>query len=270
MEEALVKMVGISKSFGEIQALKNVDFSVDRQEIVGLVGDNGAGKTTLVKILTGMHRPDAGEIYYKNKKTKIHNPSAARSLGIEPVHQRGAAIAEMNIWENFFLGREIRRRIGPFMILDKRRMSEITHSTTTRVGIHIPSFERPIGTLSGGEQQAVLIGRAIHFGGELLVLDEPTSALSIRETDKVLNYVEKARRELGCSVIFITHIIRHIYPIADRFVVLWQGEKIADLHKGQMSRKELEELIIRGKLESLTKSSDRKEGGSKFEPESTP
>ena len=253
---ALVDMRGISKSFGDIQALKDVDFTVNQKEIIGLVGDNGAGKSTLIKVLTGIHRPDSGEIYYRGKKTDIPNPAVARSLGIEPVHQRGAAIAEMNIWENFFLGREISRNIGPVRILDKKRMNEITQQTTAKLGIHIPSFDRPIGTLSGGEQQAVIIGRAIHFGGELLVLDEPTSALSIRETQKVLTYVEGARKQLGRSVIFITHIIRHIYPIADRFVVLWQGQKIADIDKGEMQRRELEELIIRGKLKTLTRNND--------------
>ena len=259
-EMPLVEMKGISKSFGEVRALKNVDFNVGRKEIVGLVGDNGAGKTTLVKILTGIYRPDSGEIYYKGKKVNIQNPAIARDMGIEPVHQRGSAIAEMNIWENFFLGKELRKRVGPFLVLDKKKMYEITRRTTSRIGIEIPSFDRPIGTLSGGEQQAVLIGRTIHFGGELLVLDEPTSALSIRETDKVLTYVERAKRELGCSVIFITHIIRHIYPIADRFVVLWQGEKISDLHKGEMTRKELEELIIRGKLKSLERNNEEGSG----------
>jgi simple sugar transport system ATP-binding protein len=135
-------------------------------------------------------------------------------------------------------------------------MNEITQQTTAKLGIHIPSFDRPMGTLSGGEQQAVIIGRAIHFGGELLVLDEPTSALSIRETQKVLTYVEGAREQLGRSIIFITHIIRHIYPIADRFVVLWQGQKIADIDKGEMQRRELEELIIRGKLRTLTRNNE--------------
>jgi simple sugar transport system ATP-binding protein len=252
----LVEMRGISKSFGEIQALKNVDFTVSQKEIIGLVGDNGAGKSTLIKTLTGIHRPDSGEIYYKGQKTKMTTPAIARSLGIEPVHQQGAAIAEMNIWENFFLGREIRRNIGPVRILDKKKMIDITKETTAKLGIHIPSFDRLLGTLSGGEQQAVIIGRAIHFGGELLVLDEPTSALSIRETQKVLRYIEGAKEQLGRSVIFITHIIRHIYPIADRFVVLWQGEKIADIDKGKMQRKELEELIIRGKLRTLAGNDD--------------
>jgi simple sugar transport system ATP-binding protein len=252
----LVEMRGISKSFGEIQALKNVDFTVSQKEIIGLVGDNGAGKTTLIQTLTGIHRPDSGEIYYKGQKTKMTTPAIARSLGIEPVHQRGAAIAEMNIWENFFLGRELRRNIGPVRILDKQKMIDITKETTAKLGIYIPSFDRPIGTLSGGERQAVIIGRAIHFGGELLVLDEPTSALSIRETQKVLRYIEGAKEQLGRSVIFITHIIRHIYPIADRFVVLWQGEKIADIDKGEMPRKELEELIIRGKLRTLAGNDD--------------
>jgi simple sugar transport system ATP-binding protein len=249
--QPLVEMTGIVKRFGEKVALGGVDFSVKPGEIVGLVGDNGAGKSTLIKVLTGIYPPDEGRIRVHGREVAISNPAVAHQLGIEPVHQRGATIPEMEIWENFFLGRELTRGRPPFAMLDKARMREITLERASELGIHLPAVTRPIGTLSGGEQQAVMIGRAVHFGGEMLLLDEPTSALSIRETNKVLGYVEKAKSELGRSVVFITHIMRHIYPIADRFVVLWQGRKIADLEKGQLSIRQLEELVIRGQLETL-------------------
>lgn len=242
----LFEMQGIRKTYREKVALNGVDFAVGEREVVGLIGDNGAGKSTLIKVLTGLIQPDSGTITHRGKKVDITTPADAHALGIEPVHQRGATIGEMTIWENFFLGREVTRRLGPVSLLDKARMREMTVKCTHDLGIELPSVDRRIETLSGGEQQAVMIGRAIHFGGDLLVMDEPTSALSIRETDKVLGYVQNARDNLGKSVIFITHIIRHIYPIADRFVVLWKGEKIADIRRDQIDRKDLENLVING------------------------
>ncbi|MBL9047701.1 MAG: sugar ABC transporter ATP-binding protein, partial [Tabrizicola sp.] len=227
-------------------ALNGVDFAIGEREVVGLIGDNGAGKSTLIKVLTGMIQADSGTISHRGKRVSIDTPADAHAKGIEPVHQRGATIGEMTIWENFFLGREVTRRLGPLSLLDKARMREMTTKCTHDLGIELPSVDRRIETLSGGEQQAVMIGRAIHFGGDLLVMDEPTSALSIRETDKVLGYVQNARDNLGKSVVFITHIIRHIYPIADRFVVLWKGEKIADIRRDQIDRKDLENLVING------------------------
>ena len=242
----LFAMQGITKTYRDKVALNKVDFQIGEQEIVGLIGDNGAGKSTLIKVLTGLIQADSGRIEHRGQPVQIENPSDAHRLGIEPVHQRGATIGEMTIWENFFLGRELLRRFGPLSLLDKAKMRAITEQRAQELGIELPSVDRRIETLSGGEQQAVMIGRAIHFGGDLLVMDEPTSALSIRETDKVLGYVENAKKNLGKSVIFITHIIRHIYPIADRFVVLWKGEKIADVRRSDIARKDLENLVING------------------------
>jgi simple sugar transport system ATP-binding protein len=242
----LFGMTGIRKTYRDKVALNGVDFQVGKREVVGLIGDNGAGKSTLIKVLTGMIQPESGTITNNGKQVRIDTPADAHALGIEPVHQRGSTIGEMTIWENFFLGREIQRKFGPMSLLDKARMRELTTKCTHDLGIELPSVDRRIETLSGGEQQAVMIGRAIHFGGDLLVMDEPTSALSIRETDKVLGYVRNARDSLGKSVIFITHIIRHIYPIADRFVVLWKGEKIADIRREDIDRRDLENLVING------------------------
>lgn len=243
----IVEMKNISKRFGEIQALKKVDFTVRANEIVGLVGDNGSGKTTLIKILTGVCKKDEGTIYYKGEKVDINSPAEAIKLGIEAVHQRGALIDGMSIKENFFLGREIVKKYGPIRLLDDKEMREICMKYLNDLGLHIDSVDRDIATLSGGERQAVAIGRCMYFGGELLVLDEPTTALSIRETEKVLEYVRNAKK-MGRSVIFISHLIRHVYPVVDRFVVLDRGKKIGDFKKSEISREELEAIIVSGRI----------------------
>ncbi|MDK2896925.1 MAG: simple sugar transport system ATP-binding protein [Candidatus Atribacteria bacterium] len=242
-----VEMRNIHKSFGDVQALRGVDFTVYENEVVGLVGDNGAGKSTLVKILTGIYQPDKGEIYYRGQKIKLSSPVEAHALGIEPVHQSGATIDEIAVWENFFLGRELVRKFFFIKLLDKRQMRYITQETLNKLGIELDSVDRPMGTLSGGQRQAVVIGRASYFGGELLVLDEPTAALSLKETERVLKYIEGVKK-LGHSVILISHLTLHVYPIADRFVILDRGEKIGDFPKEQISRKELEEIIVRGRM----------------------
>ena len=163
------------------------------------------------------------------------------------MHQSGATIDEISVWENFFLGRELVKDLFFVKLLDKRQMRRITQETLSKLGIELDSVDRPIGTLSGGQRQAVVIGRAVHFGGELLVLDEPTAALSLKETERVLKYIEGVKK-LGRSVILISHLTLHVYPIADRFVILDRGEKIGDFPKEQISRKELEEIIVRGRM----------------------
>jgi simple sugar transport system ATP-binding protein len=245
--QPLVEMKNISKSFGEVHALRNVNFRVGQNEVVGLVGDNGAGKTTLIKILTGVYRPDKGEIYFKCEKRRFSSPGDCRSLGIEPVHQRGALIDEINVCENFFLGREITKSFGPIRILDRKKMDELCISDLKNIGINIRTPAQRVSTLSGGERQAISIGRAIRFGGKLLVLDEPTAALSLKETKKVLTYIAGAKKQ-GDSIILISHLIRHVYPVADRFVVLDRGRKIGDFKKNEVSREELEKLIVSGRL----------------------
>lgn len=243
--EPLVKMVNISKSFGTVQALKNVDFDVGYQEVMGLVGDNGAGKSTLIKILTGVFPPDTGEIYFEGKKVQIRSPREARDLGIETVYQDLALISLMSISRNFFLGRELVTNIGPFRFLDKRRMDKIVREVLTEIGIKVRSPDEPVAVLSGGERQSVAIGRALHFGAKLLILDEPTSALSVRETHKVLDFILQAK-ERGLSIIFITHNIYHVYSVADRFTILEHGRKVATFRKDDVSAEEIIEIIRSG------------------------
>ena len=247
MPTPLLEMRNISKRFGHIQVLKDVSLTVNSREVVALVGDNGAGKSTLIKILTGVYKKDSGEIYWKGKKVEISSPLDAKALGIEVVHQYGALIDGMNVVENFFLGREIVKSYGPIKLLDEKKMMEICSKVLRELGLNIDSMKRDVATLSGGERQGIAIGRCIYFGGELIVLDEPTTFLSIKETEKVLTYIRNAKK-MGKSVIVVSHIIRDIYPIADRFVILHKGMKIADLQSGEITREELETAIVSGKL----------------------
>jgi len=247
-KKPLVEMRKISKRFGEFWALRRVDFKVNYNEIVGLLGDNGAGKSTLIKVLTGVYPPDEGEIYFEGKKARFSSPAETRNLGIETVHQRLGLVGPMNVAENFFLGKEITKRVGPFNILDKKKMNEISKNTLKDLGIRIRFPEKQqVSTLSGGEQQAVSMGRCIYFGVKLAVLDEPTASLSIKETEKVIESV-RGMRKRGLSVIFISHNLSHVWPVADRFVVLDHGVKVGDFEKKRTSREKLRKLIM-GKIE---------------------
>lgn len=243
--EPLVRMVNISKNFGTVQALKNVDFDVGYQEVMGLVGDNGAGKSTLIKILTGVFPPDTGEIYFEGKKVEIRSPKEARDLGIETVYQDLALIPLMSISRNFFLGREPVVQVGPFRFMDKRKMDATVKKVLSEIGINVRSPEEPVAILSGGERQSVAIGRALHFGAKLLILDEPTSALSVRETHKVLDFILEAK-ERGLSIIFITHNIYHVYSVADRFTILEHGRKVATFKRTEVSAQDIIEIIRSG------------------------
>jgi simple sugar transport system ATP-binding protein len=247
-QKPLMEMRKIRKKFGDFWALRRVDFKINYNEIVGLVGDNGAGKSTLIKVLTGVYPPDEGEIYFEGKRIRFSSPAEARNLGIETVHQRLGLVGPMNVAENFFLGKEITKRVGPFKILDKKKMNEICKNTMGELGIRIRSSEKQqVSTLSGGEQQAVSMGRCIYFGVKLAVLDEPTAALSIKETEKVIKSIRRMRQR-GLSVIFISHNLSHIWPVADRFVVLDHGVKVGDFEKKKTSREKLRKLIM-GKIE---------------------
>lgn len=241
----LVQMINISKNFGTVQALKNVDFDVRHQEVMGLVGDNGAGKSTLIKILTGVFPPDTGEIYFEGEKVVIRSPKEARAMGIETVYQDLALIPLMSISRNFFLGREPVTWFGPFRFLDKRKMDRIVLDVLSQIGISVRSPDEPVAVLSGGERQSVAIGRALHFGAKLLILDEPTSALSVRETHRVLDYILEAK-ERGLSIIFITHNIYHVYSVADRITVLEHGRKVATLQKNEVTAEEVIEIVRSG------------------------
>lgn len=242
MSEEIVAMRDIKKSFGRVQALKDVDFRVKKNEIVGLLGDNGAGKSTLIKILVGYYQPDHGEIFFDGRKVKFRSPWDSRRLGIETVYQDLALVNLMPLWRNFFLGREMIKKIGPINYIEHRKMKRIAIEALKQVGISLRSPDETVAFMSGGERQAVAIARAIHFGAKLLILDEPTASLSVGETKMVLEHILKAK-ERGISVIFITHNIYHVYEVADRLVLLEHGEKIGDYRKKDVTPKEVMDII---------------------------
>jgi len=243
----LVEMRDIHKSFGTVNVLRGIDFHVGRQEIVGLLGDNGAGKSTLIKILTGVHTPTKGEIIFEDRPVKINSPHDARDLGIETVYQDLALVPLMSIARNFWLGQELTRRVGPVKVLDKESMSNRTREALLDVGIHIRNPDEPVGSLSGGERQSIAIGRAVYFGKKLLILDEPTSALSVGETRKVLDYTYAAK-ERGLSVIFITHNIGHVHEVADRFTIISHGQKVGDFRKEEVTELEVANMVMTGEV----------------------
>ena len=240
-ERSLARMTGVEKWFGKVQALKGVDFEVRPSEVVGLVGDNGAGKSTLIKVLSGYHLADKGEIYFEEKRVNITSSLDARKLGIETVYQEQALAPNMSISRNIFMGREPAKPLG---FMDKKSMDRGSMEALESIGLHLRSPEALIATLSGGERQGVAIVRALHFKAKLVILDEPTIALSVKEAQEVLDFIKQLKRE-GISVIFITHNLYHVFPSADRFVVLARGEKIADVEKKDTSVDELVELIVK-------------------------
>ncbi len=243
----LVYMENITRRFGLIAALQNVNFMVDRGEIVGLLGDNGAGKSTLIKVLTGIHPPSEGQIYFEGHPVDIPSPKVARALGIETVYQDLALVNLMSISRNFFLGHEIIHRRGPLQFLDKERMNEETVQALGDIGIVVRRPEEEVLRMSGGERQSIAIGRAKYFGSKLLILDEPTSALSVGETKKVLNYTKEAKRA-GLGVIFITHNIGHVYQVADRFTIISHGHKVGDFLKGEVDQEAISNMIMGGPI----------------------
>ncbi|MCC6005271.1 MAG: ATP-binding cassette domain-containing protein [Thermofilum sp.] len=251
MSSPLVEMKGIVKRFGRVEALRGVDFHVGREEVVGLVGDNGAGKSTLVKIIAGVYQPDAGQMFFEGEPVVFKHPSEARARGIEMVYQHLALIDLLGIDRNIFLGREPVKRVGPLRILDKERMEKEAHYILQEIGLrHVRSPAEKVAKLSGGERQSVAIARAMHFKAKLLILDEPTASLSVRETRKVLDHVSEVKKQ-GASVIIISHNIYHVYEVSDRIVVLDHGKKILDTPKEKVTPEEVIEVIRTGGLSTL-------------------
>jgi simple sugar transport system ATP-binding protein len=235
----LVSMQGITKNFGSIEALRGVDLNIGSNEIVGLLGDNGAGKSTLMKILTGVYPPTKGEIYWKGKKPENYDVKMARDLGIETVFQDRALCEQHSIWRNIFMGREITNRLGFLEI--KRMREETVKLMKNTMGFTSAAIEpnNVVGFMSGGERQGVAISRALYFNSELIILDEPTTGLSLAETQKVLGFIKRIKNE-GKAAIFISHNIYHVYPVVDRIVLVDRGKIEYDYLKKNVS---LEDLI---------------------------
>jgi simple sugar transport system ATP-binding protein len=217
-----------------------------------LLGDNGAGKSTLIKILTGVHAPTSGRISFQGQPVDISSPRDARALGIETCYQDLALVNLMSVTRNFHLGREVTKQIGPLRFLDMKAMAERTEKALFDIGIEkfagARSVSEKVGKLSGGERQSVAIGRAVHFGASLLILDEPTSALSVAESGKVITYTLNAK-ERGLSVIFISHNVHHVYQVADRYTILRHGKKVGDYTQAELTEQDIADLIT-GERES--------------------
>lgn len=243
MMAPLIETRGVTKRYGNLDALRGVDFEIRPREVVGLLGDNGAGKSTLVKLLSGINPPTSGEIFANGKKVTLDSRGDSEAVGIETIYQDMAVVAELQIWRNMFLGRELRNGLG---FLKEREMRDITMRELSS-GIDISGIDSPdqlVGSLSGGQRQAVAIARAVLFRKTILLLDEPTSALSVRETNKLLEYIDGVR-EKGTSAVFVTHNIHHAFRICDRFVVMSHGSKKHDIAKADTSEKELTEMVIK-------------------------
>jgi len=236
----------ISKYYGSVVALKEISTHVNAGEVTCLLGDNGAGKSSFIKILSGVHQPDNGQLLIDGEEVQFASPRDARAKGIATVYQDLAMVPLMSIWRNFFLGAEPRKKFGPLRWFDAGTAKRTVRKELLDMGIDIRDPDQPVGTLSGGERQSVAIARAVHFGARVLILDEPTSALGVKQAGVVLKYVLQAR-DRGVAVIFITHNPHHAYPVGDRFVILNRGLSLGSFAKSEIDRQELVRLMAGGR-----------------------
>ncbi|MBA3364606.1 MAG: sugar ABC transporter ATP-binding protein [Actinobacteria bacterium] len=242
----LLEADAISKYYGNIVALKEVSTHVDGGEVTCILGDNGAGKSSFIKVLSGSHRHDAGRLLVEGEEVHFASPRDARAKGIATVYQDLAMVPLMSIWRNFFLGAEPRKRLGPVQWFDAAAAKRVVRRELTEMGIDIRDPDQPVGTLSGGERQSVAIARAVYFGARVLILDEPTSALGVKQAGMVLKYILQAR-DRGVAVIFITHNPHHAYPVGDRFVILNRGQSLGTYDRSEIGRQELVRLMAGGR-----------------------
>jgi simple sugar transport system ATP-binding protein len=241
--QSMIRCEKLNKWYGGIHALIDVSVDIKKGESVGLVGDNGAGKSTFIKILSGVHKQDSGSFYFDGKLTHIKNAKDSMRLGIETIYQDSALAPTLSIARNLFVGREpTNYNIGSFGLMDRSKMATEALESIKRVELDLRSAEDLVETLSGGERQGVVIARALYFRTKVLIMDEPTNHLSVKETAKVLNWIEKLKSE-GTTCVFITHNLHHVYPVSDRLIVFARGEKIADVYKKDTSIEELTRMI---------------------------
>ncbi|MBN2305498.1 MAG: sugar ABC transporter ATP-binding protein [Anaerolineae bacterium] len=238
-------MVNIEKYFGRVCALRNVNIAIGSNEIVGLIGDNGAGKSTMVKVLTGVHRPTSGDMYIAGRKVdpRRYSVKRAHEYGIETVYQDKSLGEKQVLWRNFFIGRQVTLPFGFINVKKEKEIAqEIMLNTIGFRGRGI-TVDSKVSKLSGGERQGVAIGRAMHFEAELIVLDEPTVALSLKEVRKVLDFVHQIKVG-GKACIYISHTITDVYEVADRFIVMDRGEIVGDIRKEDTSLQELDQYLL--------------------------
>ncbi|MFF0952187.1 ATP-binding cassette domain-containing protein [Rhizobium leguminosarum] len=246
MATPILKLEGVNKSFGPIDVLHDISLEVRAGEVLCLLGDNGAGKSTLIKTMSGVYKPTSGAIEMDGQPVAFTSPRDASERGIATVHQFGGTFPLMSIGRSFFVGVEPTKRFGPLKIYDRKKANEIAVRAVREFGItRIDDGDRLVGGLSGGERQSLAIARAVHFGARLLILDEPTAALGVKEAAHVLRIVLQARKR-GLAVIFITHNVVHALTVGDHFAVLIRGAKAADFRRGQKSREEITDLMAGG------------------------
>lgn len=245
-EAPLIELRNVSKHFAGVHALSDVSIAVEPGQVLCLLGDNGAGKSTLIKILSGVHTMTSGSIEMDGEPVSFASPRHARDLGVATVHQFGGTFPLMSIGRSFFVGAEPKKGWGPFKVFDRRTANETAVGAVRDLGItRIDNGDRLVGGLSGGERQALAIARAVHFGARVLILDEPTAALGVKEAAHVLRIVLQARAK-GIAVVFITHNVVHALTVGDHFAVLIRGSKAADFRKGEKTREELSDLMAGG------------------------
>ncbi|MBF9233341.1 ATP-binding cassette domain-containing protein [Microvirga alba] len=242
----LIETRDIVKHFGSVIALSGVSMSVNRGEVLCLLGDNGAGKSTLIKTLAGVHKPTTGEFLVDGRHVTFTSPRDALDAGIATVYQDLAMIPLMSVTRNFFMGREPTKGVWPLRYVDFDHCAEVTRDEMHKIGIDVRDPNQAVGTLSGGERQCVAIARAVYFGAKVLILDEPTSALGVAQTSMVLKYIHQVRQK-GLGVIFITHNVRHAYAVGDRFTVLNRGKTLGTFAKAEIPIDELQNLMAGGK-----------------------
>jgi simple sugar transport system ATP-binding protein len=253
----LLEVRHVSKYFGSVIALKDVSAVVNRHQVTCVLGDNGAGKSTFIKILSGVHHHDEGEFLIEDSPVRFGSPREARSNGIATVFQDLATVPLMSIWRNFFMGSEPTKGWGPFRRFDVEFAKQTVRDEMAKMGIDIRDPDQPVGTLSGGERQSLAIARAVYFGAKVLILDEPTSSLGVKQSGVVLKYLVQAR-ERGVGVIFITHNPHHAFPVGDRFVLLNRGRMFGGYGKGEIDRDELIQAMAGGaELTQLTHELER-------------
>lgn len=243
MTTPIIECRGLQKWYSGVHALKNVNLTIQPGEVVGLVGDNGAGKSTLIKILSGVHRQDAGDIFIEGKAADIRTPKDAMRYGLETIYQYNSMVPTMSIARNLFIGREpMKWSIGGFGIMDQKRMRAESVKAIADVDLHLRSPDALVGELSGGQKQGVAIARAMHFKSKVLILDEPTNHLSVKETDKVIGFV-KGLKAQGLTGIFISHNMHHVFQSCDRIVAMARGEIVFDQPVDKTTIDEVHELL---------------------------
>lgn len=241
----IISMKNIEKHFGSVIALAGVSVDVYPGECHCLLGDNGAGKSTFIKTMSGVHKPTAGEILFDGKPMHFNDPRDAIAAGIATVHQHLAMIPLMSVSRNFFMGNEPVKKFGPISLFDHEHANRVTMDEMRKMGINLRGPDQAVGTLSGGERQTVAIARAVHFGAKVLILDEPTSALGVRQTANVLATIDKVRKQ-GIAVVFITHNVRHALAVGDRFTVLNRGQTLGTAMRGEITPDQLQDMMAGG------------------------